>query len=205
MSNVKKQVLTDIKERGITPTSRFYFVTKNYFFGLLFVVSVLVGAISFSSILHDLVLGSAFYLGTPLFVAPTVFVQSIPLFWLALLVIFTLSAWFNFKRTDGAHRKENAIIVLASILFSLLLGLLMFQVGMSGQLDRVLKAYVPLYRASVEDRLERNAEYLKKKELDEKAIMIMLERERLRTLCLNHGRDDCFDDFEKKEEVKEKE
>ena len=153
----------------------------------------MVGAISFSAILHDLVVGSRFYDGTGLAVAPTLFVQTIPLFWLLLLVLFTISAWFNYKRTTGAYRQENAIIVLASILFSLLIGLLIFRVGLTQQMDNMMKTYLPLYRVTIEERLERNAAYLEEKHLNERAIMMMLERERLRTLCLNQQRNDCFD------------
>ena len=193
MSKIKSHVLKNIKQNGLEPTSKFYFVTRNYFFALLFIVSVVVGAVSFSAILHDLVVGSQFYSGTSLDVAPTLFVQTIPLFWLVLLIFFTASAWFNYKRTDGIYRKENAIIVLASILFSLLIGLLIFRVGLTQQIDNVMKAYIPLYRVTIEERLERNAAYLEKKHLNERAIMMMLERERLRTLCLNQQRNDCFD------------
>jgi len=201
MSNVKKQVLTEIKEHGIKPTSRFYFVTKNYFFGLLFVVSVIVGAVSFSSILHELVLGSQFFRGTPLFMKPSWFITFVPLFWMLLLVIFTASAWFNFKRTDNAHKQENAIIVLASILFSLLLGLLLFKVGITQNLDYMMKSYFPTYRVTAEQRLERTAQYLHNRQIEDKAHAALLERERLRTLCFNQGRDNCFE--KEFEEVKE--
>ncbi len=193
MSKIKSQVLKNIKQNGIEPTSKFYFVTRNYFFVLLFVVSVVVGAVSFSAILNDLVIGSRFYAGAPLFVAPTLFIQTIPFFWLALLVVFTVSAWFNYKRTESAHKRENGMIVLASILFSLLIGLGLFRVGAAQHLDVVMKTYVPLYRVTIEEKLERNAAYLEDKHLNERAIMMMLERERLRTLCLNQQRDDCFD------------
>jgi len=56
-----------------------------------------------------------------------------------------------------------------------------------------MKTYLPLYRVTIEERLERNAAYLEEKHLNERAIMMMLERERLRTLCLNQQRNDCFD------------
>jgi len=126
MSKIKSHVLKNIKQNGLEPTSKFYFVTRNYFFALLFIVSVVVGAVSFSAILHDLVVGSQFY-------------------------------------------------------------------GLTQQIDNVMKAYIPLYRVTIEERLERNAAYLEKKHLNERAIMMMLERERLRTLCLNQQRNDCFD------------
>ena len=200
MKNIKDQVLKKIQTQGIKPTSRFYFVSRNYFFGLLFIVSVVIGAISFSAILNQFILGSQLIEGAQPFMTPTLFFISIPLFWLFLLVCFTLSAWYNFKRTDGAHRRENAIIVLASILFSLLFGLLLFRVGLAENLDHVMKSFFPTYRATTEQRLERTAEYLQKNDLQEKARAALREREQLRTICFNQGRKDCLEDnFEVKE------
>jgi len=200
MKNVKNQVLKEIETQGIKPTSRFYFVSRNYFFGLLFLVSVVVGAISFSAILNQLILGSRLAEGVQPFMTPTLFFISIPLFWLFILICFTASAWYNFKRTDGAHRKENAIIVLASILFSLLFGLLLFRVGLAENIDHVMKSFFPTYRINTEQRLERTALYLEKNDQEEKAKAALLERERLRTVCFNQGREDCLEDsFEVKE------
>ncbi len=192
MSKIKSQVLKDIRDNGIKPTSKFYFVTRNYFFRLLFIVSVVVGAISFAAILQEMIIGSQFYKGTNLFEAPTLFVQSIPFFWLLLLAIFTGSAWFNYKRTDEGERRDNGMIVLASILFSLLFGLLIFRIGLSEDLDIMMKTHLPAYRLTAEQRLERSANYLERKDLNEQAKKALLQRERLRTLCLNYGHQNCF-------------
>jgi len=200
MKNVKDQVLKEIEIQGIKPTSRFYFISRNYFFGLLFIVSVVIGAISFSAILNQLILGSQLTKGAQPFMTPALFFISIPLFWIFLLVCFTASAWYNFKRTDGAHRKENAIIVLASILFSLLFGLLLFRIGLAENLDHVMRSFFSSYRVNTEERLERTAEYLQRNNLQEKAKAALLEREQLRTICFNQGREDCLEDnFEVKE------
>lgn len=191
MSNLKHQVLKDIKEQGIKPTSRFYFVTRNYFFWLLFAVSVIVGAFAFSSILFALLLNQEYWNTLPFFSKSSLFIQSVPFFWLVLLVLFTISAWFNFKRTDGAHRRQNAMVVLASILFSMLLGVLLFRFGVAEHVQNIFTKHSATYRTVTELKLEKQAAFMKDHDLDS-ARAILLRREKLRTLCLNQGRTDCF-------------
>lgn len=191
MSKLKEQVLQDIKKNGLQPTSKFYFVTRNYFFWLLFVVSVIVGAFAFSSILFALLLNQEYWNALPFFSKSSLFIQSVPFFWLGLLALFTASAWFNFKRTDGAHRRENATVVLASILFSMLLGVLLFRIGIAEHVQNMFNTHFTSYRVTNELRLERQAEFVKDHD-SEMMKALLLQRERLRTLCLNQGRDDCF-------------
>ncbi len=190
MSKLKHKVLEDIKEKNITPTSKFYFVSKTYFFWLLFVSSIIIGAIAFSTILFQLVIETNVWKDLATFHRPSLFVEAVPLFWLALVSLFTISAWYNFKNIPGTHRTENAIIVLASILFSLLFGLLLFKVGTAEKLEYIMRENFSTYRQAVERNMERKAEFLMQRDISPREIM--LKREELRTLCLNQGRDDCF-------------
>lgn len=215
MSNLKKQILENIKREGITPTSRFYFVSRNYFFWLLFVVCVIVGAISFSSILFQwVILGEL--TGNIHYSTPSLFIEFIPLFWIGLVVMFTTSAWYNVKQTNAPYKKENAVVVLSSILFSLLLGLLLFRAGVAHNLDALMKTHVEPYRSFSERHLEKAASVMEEKNRDPR--FILLQREKLRTMCFNEGHSNCgsridelsekevtqeFEDFEKVKETSE--
>jgi len=194
MTNLKKQILENIKREGITPTSKFYFITRNYFFWLLFAVSVIVGAVSFSSILFQwVVLGEL--TGNVHYSVPSLFIEFIPLFWLGLVVLFTTSAWYNVKQTNAPYKKENAVVVLSSILFSLLLGLLLFKTGFAHNLDAAMKTHVEPYRSFSEKQLERAAVIMEKKNKD--PHLILLQRERLRTICFNAGHSNCMEKIDK--------
>ena len=149
MSKLKQQVINRIKSEGLEPTSRFYFLSHKYFFWLLFLISVFIGAIAFSSILFELVVETA---TTDLaFVdRSSLAVQSIPLFWVGLLILFAISAWFNYKRIHGTHRSEHAFVLLSSVLLSLLIGFGIFNFGFAQYIQDNMRESVPLYRSAVE-------------------------------------------------------
>lgn len=178
-TSVKEEVLKKIRDTRLAPMSRWYFISRNYFFWLLFVVSVVVGSLAFSSILFNLILETAPQVSFTIFTLPKFFLSHTPIIWLLFVVMFSVSAWFNLRRVDGGHRTSHVLVFLASILFSLLLGLLLFYTGLSSKIEWSLRENVPVYRSIIEDKLEEKADYLSTQGVP--ADKLRLERERLRS------------------------
>ena len=190
-TSVKEEVLKKIRDTRLTPMSRWYFISRNYFFWLLFVVSVVVGSLAFSSILFNLILETAPQVSVTILTLPQFFLSHTPIIWLLFVVMFSVSAWFNLRRVDGGHRTSHVLVFLASILFSLLLGLLLFYTGLSSKIEWSLRENVPIYRSIIEDKLEEKADYLSRQGVP--ADKLRLERERLRSQCIEERDENCFD------------
>lgn len=190
-TSVKEEVLKKIHDTRLTPMSRWYFISRNYFFWLLFVVSVVVGSLAFSSILFNLILETAPQVNFSIFTLPQFFLSHTPVIWLLFVVLFSISAWFNLRRVDGGHRTSHVLVFLASILFSLLLGLLLFYTGLSTKIELSLRDHIPLYRSIIENQLEEKADYLYKQGAPVEHLRF--ERERLRSQCIDENNDNCFD------------
>ncbi len=188
--SLKIKVLTTIKNSRLVPTSRWYFVSKNYFFWLLFFTSIMIGSLAFSSILFNLIIETSPMVSATHFTYPMFFLNHIPIIWLFFVILFSVSAWFNLRRVNGGHRTSHVLGFFTSILFSLLIGILLFISGLSEKIEESIRNTIPIYRIIVEQKLDKKAQYLNEQGLSAQSIRI--ERERLRTKCILERSGNCF-------------
>jgi hypothetical protein len=124
---------------------------KDYFLVASFFVSIIVGAMAVSAIIFMLTVNDwdvYEYLDRSLF--EHIFV-SMPYLWISALLIFILAAYYNFKYTRRGYHYEMYIIVLASVVISLILGLILFLSGVSEDIHNIFMKQVPFYNNLVYD------------------------------------------------------
>ncbi len=172
MNNLKEKVLNKIKKGEVKKRPLIYFMSKNYFFWFMFILSIVLGAVAFSSFIihfiiepgpwHKLVLkkGGFYYV-----------FKALPLLWLVIILVFTLAAWLNFKHTERAYRQHNFLIVLVSIVMSMLLGLLLFFSGIGRNLDLRMRKLLPGYEKYHKERMESRRKFLESIGIDPEEFM----------------------------------
>jgi uncharacterized membrane protein YidH (DUF202 family) len=145
MENIAKQALEKIKEDKIKPKPRWEFIFKEYFLWFLACISLLVGSFAVAVIIHmiknnDWDLSEDASGGLFSFILAT-----LPYFWLILLLAFAVLSYYNFKNTKSGYRLHFRLLVSASILSSIFLGVLFFNLGLGQEIDKVFSAKLPFY------------------------------------------------------------
>jgi len=149
-----QEVLGKIKKENIKPTPKWHFLLKNYIVWFLGVLSLLVGGVSFSVIIYlmryndwDIYeqLGESFISFTLL---------TMPYFWIISLVLFVCILLYNIKHTKKGYRYSLPFILSVNILFSMVLGILFYEIGISQSLDDVLGERAPLYSKIINRQLD---------------------------------------------------
>jgi hypothetical protein len=145
MTTTSDKILKDIKEKHICPAPRWRFLAKNWVIWLIFSLALFVAALSFAAMLDILVnhdwdiyfrLHKTFW---------QFLLMSLPYVWIASIVIFSWIAYYDFVHTRGGYRYAAYRVVSASILASLVLGILFFYSGFGKKIDQVLDARMPFY------------------------------------------------------------
>jgi hypothetical protein len=146
MATTSEKILQSIKETHLAPAPRWKFRARNSVIWTMFAVALLVGSLSLSVIIDQLVnhdwdiyryLHKTFlqYL-----------LLSLPYLWIVCAAVFSLLAYYYFVHTRGWYRHRVYRVVLASIGLSVALGTAFFFLGFGKQLDAVLASKVPYYQ-----------------------------------------------------------
>ncbi len=145
MVDISKNTLEKLKKEDIHLKPRWYFLTKNYFFWLMFFITTVLGGISFGMILFatgDLDWDIYHYLGMSL---PRAILVGLPYFWIALVMLFLFITYYNFVRTRTGYRYKFVVVFLISLLISSLLGIGFYQYGWTETVDTQLRQKIPSY------------------------------------------------------------
>jgi len=145
MTDISKETLEKIKKEQVQPKPRWYFLTKNYFYWLMFVLTTVLGGIAFGMIMFitdDLDWDIYHYLGISL---PKAIIISLPYLWIILLLFFLFITYYNFIHTRTGYRYRLVVIFCLSLLISALLGLGFYHYGWTETVDRGLRDRIPGY------------------------------------------------------------
>jgi len=142
---LREKILNYIKEEKIEPHSKWYFVIKNETIWALWVISILIGAISVSVLIFSFVnIEWELYTATH----ETFFdfaVDSLPFIWIISLAIFSFVAYKNFKNTKKGYKYSIIIVLLLSILISIVGGGIFYLFGFGKVFDEEIGGRIPLY------------------------------------------------------------
>lgn len=163
MNQIKQDILNKIKKGEIKKTSPWFFVTKDYFFKILFGLSIILGSIGFSSALVQLFVKPKNHMEmgftTDWFHH---FLISAPYIWILFLALFMLIGWFNYKNTESGYKKDNKTVILVSVIISLILGGALFATGAGKKVDDELKNRMKPYKEFQELRMKQREQHLKR-------------------------------------------
>lgn len=140
-----KEILEKIKKDGIRPKSKWHFMLKDYVVWSVFAVSIILGALSFSIILHFLEINDwdAYYRVSDNFVA---FVAlTMPYFWLVCFLAFVLVAYRYLQHTKNGYRLEFAKVVFLNLALTFVGGAALYSLGIGRQAENELAKRAPFY------------------------------------------------------------
>jgi len=150
--DIIKKTIAQIEEQKISPQPKWHFLLKDYTFWVFLGASIILGAVSVSIILFLL---TSYdwdiyqYLHTSLL---GYVLMSVPYLWVAILVIFTLVAYYNFKHTKTGYRHSAHAMVLISIFLSFIIGTTFFFVGFCSDIHGTFSRHIPFYNNLIFDK-----------------------------------------------------
>ncbi len=146
MTNLSGKVLHEIQSKNVKPIPAWRFLLKSFVAWCGFVLLVFFGAQAVSIILfllsdHD---------WTELMQFPGgrigYFFIVMPYLWLLALIVLTIAAYLDLKKTRGGHRYRPLIVILVIIGVSLFAGIGLHAMGMGKRADAMIEGGVPKYR-----------------------------------------------------------
>ena len=145
MPKLSDKILQKIKEEKIVPKPRWQFFLKNYFIWLLFLVSLILGALAFCAMLNTFFTNDwdiYRYLQTSLVGHILI---SLPYIWIVFLIFFVWIAYQNFKYTKSGYRRETFFVVGLSVIGSFILGAFLHTLGAGEMIEDSIASSVPFY------------------------------------------------------------
>jgi uncharacterized membrane protein len=149
-----QELLEKIKTKHLEPKPKWQFLLKNYTIWTTGILSLILGAVSMSLIFYMLRyneinvykrLGGQLW-GKLLLI--------IPIFWIICLIIFILIVLYNFKHTKTGYRHSLTTIMTAIISASIILGGIMYGLGMGKIIDDVLGRHAPFYDRLINPQID---------------------------------------------------
>ena len=142
---LSQEVIQKIKDKKILPRPKWKFVLKNYFIWIFGIISLVIGSLAMAVIiymirnndwdLHERLSGSLF--GTIL--------MTLPYFWLIILVLFIGVVYYNIRHTKTGYHYNLLNIILVSIILSVMLGQIFYNLGLGRAIDERLAQHFSLY------------------------------------------------------------
>ena len=146
MNDISKDTLKKIKEQGIVPRAKGYFLLKRSTIWGLFVFSVILGSITAGVAVFQ-IKNTEWELFHHYRHSILEFILLfIPYFWFLFLAGFSIVAYYYFRRTQTGYRYRAATVVVLSVILSVIGGIAIYATGLSGRLETVFEEKLPFYR-----------------------------------------------------------
>lgn len=145
MSKVSESVIDKIKKEHVTPKPKWWFVAMHSVMWLVIAAAVLVGSMAVGVMVGEFVgvdwahvhrLGRGPVPGA---------VLALPYLWFGMLALTMLLSYILFKHTKKGYRYHPLVIVGATVLISVLAGLVLYISRMSERFELMMIERVPSY------------------------------------------------------------
>jgi hypothetical protein len=144
--NICQEVFNKIEGKHLKPKPRWEFLAKNYVFWGFFGLSIFIGSMAVSVIIY-MAVNNDWDLFERLDGNWVNFIfDSLPYFWLLLLVVFTFVAYYYLRHTKCGYRYSLLLVVGLTVSASIFFGLLSFLAGFGEFVDQDLQERMPLYQ-----------------------------------------------------------
>lgn len=145
-----EKINTEIKEKNLQPTSRWFFRIKNLSLWVPGVLSIIVGALAVSSILFGVTHTGWQYAPYLKKDALALIVRSLPYIWIILAVVFSWITVTSLRFTKHGYRYKAATLILGSLVVSIALGGIAYAAGVGKYLDTELGRTVPQFESVID-------------------------------------------------------
>ncbi len=147
------EILSQIKEKKIKPKARWTFLLKDYVVWALGVISLFLGSVAVALIIY-LIKNNDWDVYTELSGSLLEFIfLTMPYFWIVFLLIFIAVVNYNIKHTKKGYKFSLLNIFSVSVLASIVMGILLFNIGLGQALDDVLGENVSFYDTIINPRM----------------------------------------------------
>lgn len=153
MNNFDK-IINTIEKENITPKPKWFFLSKNLTFWVIFVVALFIGSIAFSIVLFSIQQTDFLLLKHIQHSSIEAVLALLPYFWLIALFIFTFIGFFSFKKFKKAYKYSWFSILGVNILMSVNIGTLLFLSGGAQFLENTFANQVEIYQSVEEQKLK---------------------------------------------------
>lgn len=146
-NNLKDTVLHKIESDHVVPTSKMVFMTRETLVWLLWLMSVLVGAIAVAVVLFVVSYRQyALYEATHenLF---TYAIEFLPYLWVATFGLMAIVAVYNLRHTKRGYKYPMSQILLSSVVFSLAGGVTLHFFGFGNWVDNEMGEHLQMYQS----------------------------------------------------------
>lgn len=148
-----EQLIHTIREQGIKPVPKRYYILKNALLWGGFAAAVLLGALAFSVILFSIQQTDFDLLSHATHSRPEFFLSMLPFFWLAALAVFLLLAMRSFRNAPRGYKIPGARLVAFCTALSILAGTAFFLAGGARRLEHAFGIHVSLYESMQEKKI----------------------------------------------------
>lgn len=157
-NNLEKRILDKIKKDNIKPKSKWYFILKNSIYISSFIISILLGAISFSVLFYIFSNNQSI-----IFDSYNIYqLKNAIIFWLILLGIFLIISIWNNKYLKNSYKYQPSTIILFNISISLILGIILFYSGVGQKTDQFSSTHLDFYQKNIKITEIKKKIFLKK-------------------------------------------
>ena len=144
-NNFKTSVLDRIEREQVSPTPKMWFTCRRCLVWVLWVVTILLGAISVA-VVESVVMMRRYDIYEATHDSFGEFLLTVtPLLWFVVFVAMVFLAYQNLRQTKKGYKYPFSHIVLSSIGFSVVGGLLLHAFGVGMFVDRVLGEQMSMY------------------------------------------------------------
>ncbi|PJC24710.1 hypothetical protein CO057_01450 [Candidatus Uhrbacteria bacterium CG_4_9_14_0_2_um_filter_41_50] len=154
MTKVSDTILKKIEQGKIEPMPVWTYTVKNILFWSLWALAVLIGSIAVSAMLF-VVTHAPWALREVTYETTAGFVLDLlPYFWVIALGLMIALGFYNLRHTKSGYKYSLAIVILLNILISIILGAVLFIVGM-GEIAENATGKLPLRESIFEMQANR--------------------------------------------------
>lgn len=142
-----KKLIDRIKKEHITPTPKWYFVSKNALIWIAFIISVIIGAGAFSVILYAVQQTDFNLLSHFGHSRLEMLLGLLPIIWIVALIVFLVSAIYFIQKSKKGYKLMWSRLIGFSTGLSILLGTLFFISGGGRLLDNAFANGLSIYES----------------------------------------------------------
>lgn len=146
--------LERIKKEGIDPTPGWVFKAKNGFIWGGFIVTIFIGASAFSVILYAIQQSDFDLVNHIRHSGLEMFLALLPIIWLVLILIFLALSIVSVKNSNKGYKLEWLKVINIVLLFSVVLGTLLFISGGAQRLETAFGNNLPGYESINKRKIE---------------------------------------------------
>ncbi len=154
MKDLSGKILGKIKKENVQPYSRLHFIIHNFVIWSLFIFSSVLGSLACGVVIFQ-IRHTDWELYHYLNVDYGTFILiNMPYFWLVFLLGFMGIAYFYCRRTERGYKCPAALVITASVIFSIAGGIVVYKVDLAERLETVCINNIGFYRKLQEKKTE---------------------------------------------------